>query len=168
MEWVELGRLGAPYGVKGWLHVESYTEPHERLLTYAVWTLRLPGGEKARYALREGRTHGDALVVSLADVNDRDAAARLTGAVVEVERSALPKPGKGEYYRADLIGFTVTNLEGARLGTVSHFVDAPRGAVMVTKSDGGAEHWVLAQPAYLKRVDLEGRAIVVDWPAELD
>jgi len=166
LEWVELGRLGAPYGVKGWLHVESHTEPRERLLQYPVWTLKLPGGELARYALREGRVHGEGLVVSLADVNDRDAAARLTGATVEVERSALPKPKKGEYYRADLIGFTVTNLEGRPLGTVSHFVDAPRGAVMVTR-DGGREHWVLAEPTYLKRVDLEGRSIVVDWPAEL-
>ena len=168
MEWVQLGRLGAPFGVRGWLHVESYTEPPERLLKHREWTLKLPGGGVARYALSEGRTHGEGLVVSFENVMDRDAAARLTGATVEVERSTLPKPKKGEYYRADLIGFTVTNLEGAHLGTVSHFIDAPRGAVMVTKEGGGREHWVLAEPTYLRRVDLEGRAIVVDWPAELE
>ena len=39
---------------------------------------------------------------------------------------------------------------------------------MVTKSAGGAEHWVLAQPQHLKKVDLAARAIVVDWPAELE
>jgi ribosomal 30S subunit maturation factor RimM len=66
------------------------------------------------------------------------------------------------------VGFAVRNLEGVDLGVVSHFVDAPRGTVMVTKQTGGAEHWVLAQPAHLKKVDLAARTIVVDWPAELE
>ena len=52
VEWVELGRLGAPYGVKGWLHVESYTEPPERLLDYPVWALRLASGERVHAAAR--------------------------------------------------------------------------------------------------------------------
>ena len=45
-------------------------------------------------------------------------------------------------------------------------VDAPSGAVMVVKSDGGGEHWVLANPKHLRRVDLEGRTLLVDWPAD--
>jgi 16S rRNA processing protein RimM len=168
VEWVELGRLGAPFGVRGWLHVESFTEPVEGLLEYPVWTLRLASGERVRRELSEGRAHGAGLVVRLAELSDRDAAAALTGAWVEIERAALPKPAKGEFYRSDLLGFAVRNLEGADLGVVSHFVDAPRGAVMVTRDAGGAEHWVLAQPAHLKKVDLAGRTIVVDWPAELE
>ncbi len=168
VEWVELGRLGAPYGIKGWLHVESYTEPPERLLDYPVWTLRLASGERVQRQLLEGRAHGAALVANLAGAQDRDAAVRLTGAWVEVERAALPQPKRGEFYRADLVGFAVTNLEGVALGSVSHFVDAPRGTVMVTRDARGREHWVLAQPAHLKKVDLAERTIVVDWPAELE
>jgi ribosomal 30S subunit maturation factor RimM len=60
----------------------------------------------------------------------------------------------------------VRNLEGADLGVVSHFVDAPTGAVMVTREAGGREHWVLAAPRHLLRVDLAASVIVVDWPAE--
>src|SRR4029077_15849724 len=44
--WVELGRLGAPYGVKGWVHVESYTDPPERLLEHREWVLRLSSGAR--------------------------------------------------------------------------------------------------------------------------
>ena len=51
---------------------------------------------------------------------------------------------------------------------MSHFVDAPRGAVMVTRTPAGREHWVLAVPEHLRRVDLAARAIVVDWPVELE
>jgi 16S rRNA processing protein RimM len=168
VQWVELGRLGAPYGIKGWIHVESHTEPRERLLGYAAWNLKLASGERVTRRLLEGRVHGDGLVASLEGATDRDAAARLTGATVEIERDALPKTGAREFYRADLVGFAVTNLEGADLGKVSHFVDAPRGAVMVTKDARGREHWVLAVPKHLQKVDLAAGAIVVDWPAGLD
>ncbi len=44
----------------------------------------------------------------------------------------------------------------------------PTGAVMVTQAADGREHWVLAVPKHLRKVDLAARVIVVDWPAELD
>jgi 16S rRNA processing protein RimM len=168
VEWVELGRIGAPYGIKGWVHVDSHTDPPEGLLEYRPWVLRMANGERVTHAVAEGRAHGQGLVACLEGVLDRDAAAALTGATVEVERAALPAPKAREYYRADLVGMSVRNLEGAELGLVSHFVDMPRGAVMVTKGADGQEHWVLAQPKHLKKVDLTARAIVVDWPAELE
>jgi len=165
--WVQLGRLGAPFGVKGWLHVDSHTEPRERLLEYAVWSLRLANGERIERAVLAGRAHGAALVAQLAGVADRSAAQQLTGAVVEVERAALPATAGNEFYRADLVGLGVRNLEGVDLGTVSHFIDAPAGALMVTREACGREHWVLAVPRHLRRIDLAARSILVDWPAEL-
>jgi 16S rRNA processing protein RimM len=166
--WIELGRLGAPYGTKGWLHVESYTDPPEGLLKYRDWALRLAGGERVTRRVASGRGHGRGLVAQLEGVASREGAAALTGAVVEVERAALPPAGEREYYRADLLGLPVRNLEGAPLGTVSHFVDGPTGAVMVTREPDGREHWVLAVPKHLRTVDLAARLIVVDWPAELE
>jgi 16S rRNA processing protein RimM len=166
--WVELGRLGAPYGVRGWVHVESYTDPPQRLLEHRDWALRLPSGERVTRRVADGRVHGAGLAARLEGVSDRNGAAALTGAVVEVERASLPPTGKREYYRADLIGLGVRNLQGVSLGTVSHFVDAPRGAVMVTRESQGREHWVLAAPPHLRRVDLAARMIEVDWPTELD
>jgi 16S rRNA processing protein RimM len=166
--WVELGRLGAPYGIKGWIHVESHTDPPQRLLEYREWVLKLASGERVTRRVAEARRHADGLVAHLEGVAGRDEAAALTGAVIEVERSTLPRLNEREYYRADLIGLPVRNLEGADLGRVSHFVDAPAGAVMVTKAPDGQERWVLANPTHLRRVDLAAREIVVDWPAELE
>jgi 16S rRNA processing protein RimM len=166
--WIELGRLGAPFGVRGWVHVNSYTDPPERLLEYREWALRLADGRREVRRLSQGRLHARGLVAQLEGIADRGAAAAVTGAVVEVERSALPAPGEREYYRADLIGFRVRNLEGAELGSVSHFVDAPGGAVMVARDPDGGEHWVLAVPKHLRKVDTQAREIVVDWPVELE
>jgi 16S rRNA processing protein RimM len=178
VRWVELGRIGAPFGLAGWLHVSSFTEPAAGLLEYQEWTLRLGSGERRQYRILEGRPQGERLVVRLEDVEGRDAAALLTGAWVEVARAELPPTGDREYYRADLIGFEVTNLEGIALGRVAYFIDAPAGAVMVVAEREGAaagthqashtEHWVLADPAHLRQVDLAAGQILVDWPAELE
>ena len=44
-EWLELGRIGSPYGIKGWVHVQSFTDPADQLLKYRDWTLdRTPAG----------------------------------------------------------------------------------------------------------------------------
>jgi 16S rRNA processing protein RimM len=166
--WIEIGRLGAPYGTKGWLHVDSYTDPPEGLLKYREWALKLASGERVTRRVASGRGHGRGLVAQLEGVASREGAAALTGAIVEVERAALPPAGEHQYYRADLVGFAVRNLDGVALGRVSHFVDAPAGAVMVTKEPGGPEHWVLASPKHLRTVDLAQGLIVVDWPAELE
>lgn len=162
---MELGRIGAPYGIKGWAHVDSYTDPPAALLDYRQWSLRLAGERLTRRVL-EGHTQGEGLVAHLESVEDRNAAAALTGAVIEVRRAELPSPGERQHYEADLIGLQVLNLEGIALGAVSHFVHAPTGAVMVVKSAEGGEHWVLATPQYLRKVELDQGLIRVDWPVE--
>jgi 16S rRNA processing protein RimM len=165
-DWVELGRIGSPYGVRGWVHVESFTEPPDRLLEYPQWHLRAATGERVTRRVIEARPQGQHFVARLEGLEDREQAARLRGAFIEVARSELPAPGERQYYRADLIGCAVRTLEGVELGEVQYFVDAPAGAVMVVK--GEREHWVLASPTHLRKVDLEARSIIVDWPAELE
>jgi len=164
MEWVELGRIGSPYGVMGWMHVQSFTDPLEGLLDYPVWALRL-SGEPAPRKLLDGRVQGRGLVVKLEGVAHRDAAAALRGASILVRRQELPKPGKREYYRVDLIGLPVQNLEGVSLGELQYFVDGPVHALMVVR--GEREHWIPAIPQYLSKVE-PGKGVTVDWPVQFD
>jgi len=166
VEWIELGRIRRPFGVKGWLHVESFTDPLEALLDYRQWTLRSPGGARSRHVLAEGRLQGRELVAHLEGIEDRQAAQELVGAVIEVERAALPPTRAREYYRADLLGLAVSNREGVDLGVLAHFVEAANGATMVIKHEASGEHWVPATLEYLWQVDLAAGRIIVDGPIE--
>ena len=168
MEWVELGRIGAPYGIKGWVHVQSFTDPPERLLKYRDWLVQSGRVEPAAMKVAEGRAHGDGLVARLDGIDDRDRAAKLQGAAIRVARSALPKLKKREFYQADLIGLAVANVEGRALGTVAHFVETPGGSVMVVREASGKERWVPATRERLRKVDIAAGHVIVDWPAELD
>ena len=171
-DWLELGRIGSPYGIKGWVHVQSFTSPPEKLLRYREWTLTRGSVSEANAAqaaapahkVLEARTQGAGLVARLEGIEDRDRAALLQGSVISVARSAMPKLRKREFYQADLIGLSVANLEGAPLGAVTHFVETPGGNVMVVRNGAGHEHWVPATKERLSKVDLAAGQVVVDWP----
>jgi 16S rRNA processing protein RimM len=166
VEWIELGRIRRPFGVKGWLHVESFTDPLEALLDYREWTLRSAAGARAKHVVAEGRPQGRELVVHLDGIEDRQAAQELVGAVIEVQRAELPPTRAREYYRADLLGLAVMNREGVDLGVLAHFVEAVNGATMVIKHAASGEHWVPATAEYLWQVDLAAGRIIVDWPID--
>jgi 16S rRNA processing protein RimM len=159
---IELGVVGAPFGVRGWVKLRSYTEPPERLLQHRNLQLRLGSAWRAYGVEASGRSGGQ-LTVKLVGVNDRDAAQALRGAPVAVPRSELPARSAKDFYRADLIGCEVVNLAGVRLGVVQHFLEIPAHALMVVR--GEREYWVPAIPQHVRRVDLQARRVVVDWDA---
>jgi 16S rRNA processing protein RimM len=156
---VVLGRIAGPFGVRGWVKVVSYTDPPEQILDYPVWRA---DGRELRH--REGRRHGKGLVARIEGVDDRNAAVALARPELWIERSALPALREGEFYRADLVGLEVVNLEGRRLGRVDHFLDLPANAVMVVT--GEREHWLPVGGQQLLRVDLGRGRITVDWDPE--
>jgi 16S rRNA processing protein RimM len=157
---IELGIVGAPFGVRGWVKLRSHTDPPERLLDHRELQLGVGGGWRAFRIESSGRSGGQ-LTVKLNGIDDRDQAQTLRGAPVCVPRSELPQRDERDFYRADLVGCEVVNLAGVRLGVVQHFVETPAHALMVVR--GEQEFWVPAVPQHLRRVDLRARKVVVDW-----
>jgi 16S rRNA processing protein RimM len=157
---IQLGVVGAPFGVRGWIKLRSHTDPPERLLDHR--SLRIGRGSVWRdYRVEARGRSGGALTVKLAGVDDRDQAQTLRGAEVCVPRSELPQRDDKDFYRADLIGCEVVNLEGLGLGVVEHFIETPAQVLMVVR--GAKEFWIPAVPQHLRRVDLQERRVVVDW-----
>jgi 16S rRNA processing protein RimM len=160
---IQLGFVGAPFGVRGWIKLRSHTDPPERLLEHR--NLRIGQGSVWQsYRIEASGRSGGALTVKLSGVEDRDQAQALRGSQVCVPRSELPKRDDKDFYRADLIGCEVVNLEGAAMGTVRHFIETPAQVLMVVC--GVEEFWIPAVARHLRRVDLEARRVIVDWSAE--
>ena len=159
---IQLGFVGAPYGVRGWVKLRSHTDPPERLLEHrnlmlgrdSVWQ---------NYRIEASGRSGGALTVKLTGVEDRDQAQALRGAQICVPRSELPPRNDRDFYRADLIGCEVVNLEGTDLGRVQNFMETPAQVLMVVR--GAKDILIPAVPQYLRRVDLQSRRVVVDWDA---
>jgi 16S rRNA processing protein RimM len=146
--------------VRGWLRVQSFTDPPQRLFEWKRW--RLESGSEMK--LLEARPQGNGWIARLEGIEERDAASRLTGQLVLVDREELGTTTGREHYRGDLVGFEVKNVEGALLGVVDHFVDTPGNAVMVIR--GEREHWVPVTAQHLRSVDKDARRLIVDWPED--
>jgi len=169
---IELGVVGAPFGVRGWVKLRSFTDPPDRLLQHRSLQLRV-GGSWVPYKVEASGRSGGQLTAKLKGVDDRDQAGILRGAQIGVPRAELPQRDDKDFYRTDLIGCEVVNLAGRYLGKVQHFVETPAQVLMVVRGDaagpgekespGRQEYWVPAVPLHLRRVDLQARRVVVDW-----
>lgn len=146
--------------MQGWVKVHSYTRPLDNILKYREWVL----GDEIKKVV-QGRLHAGGLVAKLSGTDERNAALALMGRTVRVERSALPKPKKGEVYWADLMGCAVVSTSGAELGVIAEVQSNGAQDVMVLKSDvERLVPWV-AGPI-VKSVDLKARQVVVAWEAD--
>ncbi|MFZ5574769.1 MAG: ribosome maturation factor RimM [Pseudomonadota bacterium] len=159
-DWVVMGRVAAPFGVKGWVKVQPYCEDPAALVELASW--RVGRGEaQAHYPVEAVQDHGNALLAKLAGIDDRDAAYALRGLEISVARSDLPPPEENAFYWSDLIGLTVCNRDGAELGRVAGLMETGAHDVLVVQ--GQREHLIPFVAAFVGAVDLEKGTIEVDW-----
>ena len=164
---VVLGEVLGAYGVRGSLRVRPFTESPETLLGHATWWIRTTRGHDWRaYEAAGGRLHSGSLLVTLKGVDTREAALAMKGALVGVERRALPAVGDDEYYWSDLTGFIVRNRAGVLLGEVSGLTEHgahPLLRVARPPDVRGGERLIPFVPAIVDRVDVGAKRIDVDW-----
>lgn len=158
---VVLGRIGAPFGVHGWVKVTSYTEPASGIADYGHWGL-VRDGERRSARVLDSKRAGQSVAVRLEGVDTREAAQALTGFEVQVDRSELPPTAPNEHYLHDLVGLEAVNREGVPLGRVEGYLELPAHPVAVLR-DGQLERLVPLVPERLVAVDLEARRVTFDW-----
>lgn len=155
-----MGRVAAPFGIKGWIKVQPYSEDPDALMDFESW--RVGRGEQHKqYTVEAIQDHGAALVAKLAGIDDRDAAYALRGQDISVARADLPSPEENAFYWSDLIGLAVFNRDGAELGRVASLMETGAHDVLVVK--GKREYLIPFVAAFVGTVDLAAGTIEVDW-----
>jgi len=155
-----MGRIAAPFGVKGWVKVQPFSEDPGALMDFESWRVGR-GGQQTHYSVEAIQDHGKALVAKLAGIDDRDAAYALRGQEISVAKHDLPPPQENEFYWSDLIGLKVINREGVELGRVDSLMESGANDLLVVK--GMREHLIPFVAAFVGEVDLAGGTIEVDW-----
>ncbi len=161
-----LGVIGRPHGVRGLVHVLSYTADPVALAAYGPLT-----DEAGRRYTLAWRGAGIAEITELDGeeprrVADRTAAQRLTNRRLYIDRAALPPPASDEFYLADLIGLEALGPEGA-LGEVVAVHEYGAGTSLEIARPGAAPLLVPFTRASVPEVDLDHRRVHVRPPAEI-
>ncbi len=160
-ERVIVGKVSSPYGVKGWVHIHSYTEPAGNILQYSPWYLSV-GDDWQEIKVLQGRPHGKGVVVQLEGNTNPELAIKLRGKSIAIDAEQLPEPEEGKYYWAELEGLHVVSLNGADLGIVDHLFETGANDVLVVEGD--RQRLIPYVPEHIvKSVDLEQGVMQVDW-----
>jgi 16S rRNA processing protein RimM len=164
---IVLGRVSAPFGVRGWVKVQVFGDDPQAWAQMPHWWLgaeeQAPDAAWQARDLAECRAHGRGLIAHFNGIEDRNAAEALAGLYVGAPREALPKTGNNEFYWADLIGLDVVNQSGERLGRVAELVRTGAHEVLDVRDEDGSQRLLPFVSAVIKQVDLAGRRIRVDW-----
>jgi 16S rRNA processing protein RimM len=169
MEWqddtVIVGRVVGIFGIKGWIKLDSYTDPRENIEQYSPWLLRT-GDRWTLFGVEAFQPHGKGLIAKLEGIDSRDEAASLAGRDIGIRPDQLPPLAEGEYYWHELIGLTVINRPGEVLGRVESLLQTGANDVLVVRRDGRELLIPYVPGRFIDAVDRQRGEIRVDWHRE--
>jgi len=160
-----MGRIVAPYGLKGWVRIEPYSAHPESMSTYRSWWVGRHGDWRELKVAESILQHGASLVARFEGCAERDAALALKGSELALERESLPQNANGEFYWVDLVGLKVVNVKGEKLGDVAALFENGAHPVMRVV-DGETERLLPFVEQVVRQVDMAQGRIRVEW--ELD
>lgn len=135
-DWIEIGRIVAPQGLKGAMRVYPNSDFPERFLIPGQRWLKGPKqAEPQPVELLKGRfLEGKGLyVIQLAGVQTRDCAESLRNHSLLVPAAERPDLEDGDYYVTDLLGLNViVQTSGEEIGTVTDLYEAGNDLLEVT------------------------------------
>ena len=158
---ITVGRLGASYGVMGWIKVHSFTDPIDNILTYQPWLVKRQG-QWQPLELTGSRKHNKGIIVAIDGCNNKEDTALYRNLEIAVKREQLPALEAGEFYWTDLHDLKVYTTDGDELGKVDSILATGANDVLVVK---GKQEYLIPylRNEVIKDIDLGNSKIVVDW-----
>ncbi|MCD6289217.1 MAG: 16S rRNA processing protein RimM [Anaerolineae bacterium] len=167
--YLAIGRIVAPFGVRGEVKVEIHTAwPHRFTLLKEVYV----GDEDARAVqatqVESARLHKGQAILKLALSPDRNAAERLRGRWLFVTRDKAMPLGEDEYYIHEIVGLEVWE-EERYLGRVVEVIETPDEVNDVYVVRGADKELLLPAIRHvILSVDLEAGRMYVSVPPGLE
>lgn len=163
---VTIASFGKPFGIRGWIKINSYLEPKASILEIKPW-LVLKDGAWQEIILTDTRQNADSIIIKLPGYDSPEAVSKLTNSKISIWRKNMPKLSQDEYYWSELIGLKVLNLEDIELGTVQDLMSTALGAndVLIVM-EGERKRLIPYISNVIKQVDLNNKTIHVDWDHE--
>jgi len=156
-DFLAVGRVLRPHGVRGEVRVEIHTDFPERFAVYETLYL---GSAHTPYALEGHRFHQGRVLLKLKGIDDRNAAEGLRTQWVWIAvRDAAPLD-QGEMYLHQMMHLGVVTADGEALGQVVEIIETGANPVYVVRGRGG-DILIPDTEEVILDVDLETRTVTV-------
>jgi 16S rRNA processing protein RimM len=157
-EYLVVGSLRRPHGLRGEMVMEVHTDFPERLG---------PGtgvyvGESHRPMTIDGtRFHNEGLLIKFGGVDTPEEAGRHRNQFVYVTAADRPPLPEGRYYHHKLIGFAVVDEAGGAIGTLTEILQTGANDVFVVARPGAGEALLPNIPSVILGIEADRRLMRV-------
>jgi 16S rRNA processing protein RimM len=162
-----MGRIGAAHGIKGEVRIQSFTEDPLALASYGPLSTDKPG---LVIKILSARTTTNVLVARLEGVNDRNAAEKLNGVELYVDRALLPDTDdEDDFYHADLIGLKARLADGSEIGEVMAVPNFGAGDLLEIRDPRSGDTYLYPfSKAVVPEVRIGEGYLLIDPPIEAE
>lgn len=159
-EFLLIGQVAAPFGVRGQIKVKSYTDRPDHLRR-SVRTVYL-GDERTPLTLTRVIEHKPGmLVVTLREITSREAADALRGVEIYIRASEAAPLAEDEYFLHQLIGLSAITEDGQIIGQVREVLETGAGEVLVIARPDLADALVPMVRDFIVTLDIANGRIVI-------
>jgi 16S rRNA processing protein RimM len=155
---VAVAEIARPHGVRGELRLKIYSGDPTLLQRRPPIQLRDADGKLSAARIAAARHADKALLVQIEGVTDRDAADRLRGKEILVERTEFAPLEEGEFYACDIEGARAVLVTGEPVGTVTGLGSYPTCDVLLIDREGGRIE-VPILPQFVESVDAAAKLV---------
>ncbi len=164
---IALGRITKPHGTAGEMVVHCFSEQPESLQHYKEFILLAKDGRvSVPLPVSSCRLQGKKAIVGFAGITSRQQLDALMGAMILVEKEALPTLDKDHFYWCNYIGRTVATKDGEQLGVVKTIFNNGAQDILVLRQRNEEEE-ILIPVTRETLVDDRQEALIVDLPLGL-
>ena len=150
-------RIKRPYGVNGYLRLESFSGETRHLLKLKKVVLE-GESEKIHFAVEDSVMSGDSVLLKLEGVDSPEAGRRYSNWTVWVDRKRAAGRKRKEYYAADLYGCSVVG-GGECIGTIEGVCETDTYAYVEVRDLSGETYIMPFLKRYFGKVDLKKKII---------
>ncbi len=166
LEYLIVGQLVNTHGVKGELKAVSMTDDPHRFLELE-WVYIDKNGKLEKYNISGVKFFKQFVILKLEGVDTMEAAEKLKGFYMKVDRANAVKLPKGSFFIADILGSQVYDENAVLLGQLSDVIQTGSNDVYVVKNDQGKEILIPALKSVVKEISLDDKRISVILPKGL-
>lgn len=163
LDYLIIGRIGKPHGVRGEVTIEVMTDFPERFQAGArVFIGPEHGAEPVPITMESARPHQDRMLVRFANTADRTAAEQLRDLSVFIPLDEAAPLEEDSYYPHELIGLTARVADGRELGQVDELIQAGGNDVLVIRSaERKGDVLVPLAAPFIQEIDLDEGVVTV-------
>lgn len=160
MDYIIVGRIVNTHGIKGELKVYPLTDNIERFDDLKKAYI---GDNKIKAEIDTVKYHKGFVIIKFKEFNDINEVLHFKDSFIYIEENDKVKLPEDHYFIFDIVGCTVYNTEGEKIGVLTEVIQSASNDVYVVKNmEKNRSYLIPAVKEFVTEVDIKNKRITID------